>query len=167
MPNWHVATAAEAMVAAQFARLGCDVSVQYGANQPEYDLLITRGERMLKISVKGSSDGGWGISQSQLSRLRKDNPTGKTDYHAAADMWLARHARRTALCFVNFREVAFDAMPRIYLTWPKEVAKLLKQSNGGKGDTILYDLREKPRPNRAVVSSKWTLTAERLNTLLA
>jgi hypothetical protein len=166
MPGWHVATAAEAIAAAQFARLGCDVSVQYGANQPEYDLMIARGERMLKISVKGSSDGGWGISQSQLSKLRKDNPTGKTDYHAAADMWLARHARRTAMCFVNFRDVSIDAMPRVYLLWPKDVAKLLKRARNGRGDTRLYDLRLKPRPNHAVVSSDWVLTADRLNAML-
>jgi hypothetical protein len=38
--SWHVATAAEAIAAAQFARLGFNVSVQYGANQPEYDLMI-------------------------------------------------------------------------------------------------------------------------------
>jgi hypothetical protein len=54
-----VATAAEAFAAAQFARFGYDVSVQYGANQPEYDLIIAEGRRMLKISVKGSADGGW------------------------------------------------------------------------------------------------------------
>jgi hypothetical protein len=89
MPNWHVSTAPEAMAAAQFARFGCDVSVQYGANQPEYDLMIARGEHMLKISVKGSSDGGWGITQGQLTKLRKANPAAKVDYHAAADMWLA------------------------------------------------------------------------------
>jgi len=41
--SWHVATAAEAVVAAQFARLGFDISVQYGANQPEYDLMVDDG----------------------------------------------------------------------------------------------------------------------------
>ena len=32
--SWHVAVAAEAIAAAQFARCGVDVSVQYGANHP-------------------------------------------------------------------------------------------------------------------------------------
>jgi hypothetical protein len=58
------------MAAAQFARLGFDVSVQYGANQPEYDLMIDNGLRTLKVSVKGSKDTGWGLSQSQLAKLR-------------------------------------------------------------------------------------------------
>ena len=37
--SWHVGVAAEAFAAALFARYGYDVSVQYGANQPEYDLI--------------------------------------------------------------------------------------------------------------------------------
>ncbi len=44
--------AAEAFAAAVFARCGCDVSVQYGANQPEYDLMVAKGEHVLKVSVK-------------------------------------------------------------------------------------------------------------------
>ena len=49
--SWQVATAAEAFTAAQFARCGWDVSVQYGANQPEYDLVGVDGDRILKVSV--------------------------------------------------------------------------------------------------------------------
>src|ERR1700693_5708198 len=94
--SWHVATAAEAIAAAQFARFGYDVSVQYGANQPEYDLIISGEMGMLKVSVKGSRDGGWGVSQSQLTKLRKDNPDGPTDYHEAADQWVRRHKPSTA-----------------------------------------------------------------------
>jgi len=78
---WHVATAAEAFAAAQFARCGWDVSVQYGANQPEYDLVAVDGEKILKISVKGSKDGAWGLTQSFISNA---------DYHGAADAWLLR-----------------------------------------------------------------------------
>ena len=61
--SWHVGVAAEAYAAAVFARYGYDVSVQYGANQPEYDLISVCGDKMLKISVKGSQDGGWGLTQ--------------------------------------------------------------------------------------------------------
>ena len=73
MTPWHVATAAEAIAAAQFARLGFDVSVQYGASQPEYDLMIADGERVLKVSVKGSTDGAWGLTQTQLTKLGNAN----------------------------------------------------------------------------------------------
>jgi hypothetical protein len=96
--SWHVAVAAEAIAAALFARCGLDVSVQYGANQPEYDLIIARGERMLKVSVKGSQDGGWGLTQSLL------RGEIKADYHGAIDRWLERHRPGTILCFVQFQE---------------------------------------------------------------
>lgn len=75
---WHVGVAAEAIAAAQFARCGYDVSVQYGANQPEHDLIVAKGDRLLKVSVKGSQDGSWGLTQSYLRRA---------DYHAAVDLW--------------------------------------------------------------------------------
>jgi len=68
MSKWHVATAAEAIAAAQFARCGWDVSVQYGANQPEYDLMVSKGNNVLKVSVKGSQDGSWGLTQKYLKR---------------------------------------------------------------------------------------------------
>lgn len=131
--NWHVATAAEAIVAAQFARLGFDVSVQYGANQPEYDLMVDDGENTLKVSVKGSQDGGWGLSQTQLSKL------GKANYHGAAEEWLKRHKPRTVLCLVQFKDVEINAMPRIYLATPTDVANRLKDAAGGRGDTILWE----------------------------
>ena len=61
---YHIGVAAEAYAAAVFARYDYDVSVQYGANQPEYDLIAVSGDKMLKISVKGSQDGIWGLTQS-------------------------------------------------------------------------------------------------------
>jgi hypothetical protein len=165
MANWHVATAAEAMAAAQFARLGCDVSVQYGANQPEYDLMIARDGRMLKISVKGSSNKGWGLSQSHLPRQRREEPKTPPNYKAAADRWLARHAKRTAMCFVNFRDAAIGDMPRIYLAWPKDVAKQLKFARGGLGDTVLWDLPFR-NAKRASVLKTWRLDEDRVQRFL-
>jgi hypothetical protein len=95
--------------------------------------MIDNGERTLKISVKGSQDGGWGLSQSQLARLRGAN------YHGAADAWLARHRPRTVLCLVQFRGVAFEEMPRVYLASPFELATRLREAAGGRGDTILWE----------------------------
>jgi hypothetical protein len=164
--NWHVATAAEAIAAAQFARCGYDVSVQYGASQPEYDLMITDGERFLKVSVKGSSDGAWGLTQSQLAKL------GNANYHGAIDAWLERHKPRTALCLVQFKGVADDAMPRIYLAWPKEIAERLKAASGGRGDTVLFEnYRRGPRAAGAgtleLVPDFWKMTQERIEHVLS
>lgn len=166
MSSWHVATAAEAIAAAQFARFGFDVSVQYGANQPEYDLTVSSPNgRMLKISVKGSKDGGWGLTQSQLSRIRN------ADYHAAADAWLDRHKQHTAICLVQFQNVADDDLPRVYLASPKDIAARLKAASNGRGDTILWeDHKHGPKASAAGTVEKlpddWKMTKTRVNQLL-
>jgi hypothetical protein len=129
---WHVSVAAEAVAAALFARCGLDVSVQYGANQPEYDLIVARGERLLKVSVKGSQSGSWGLTQSYLERR---------DYHGAIMKWLARHERGTILCFVQFKNVGLDELPRVYLATPREVAARLRATARGRGGTILFEDR--------------------------
>jgi Holliday junction resolvase-like predicted endonuclease len=82
--SYHVGVAAEAIAAGQFARLGFDVSVQYGANQPEYDLIISQGEKLIKVSVKGSQDGSWGLTQGLLTK-------GLADYSDAISKWLMKH----------------------------------------------------------------------------
>jgi len=166
LSKWHVGTAAEAIAAAQFARFGYDVSVQYGANQPEYDLMIAAGAQILKISVKGSAEGSWGLSQTQLTRL------GKANYQGTADAWLLRHKHRTALCLVQFKDVPADAMPRVYLAWPKEIAERLKAASGGRGDTILYENYTRgPKAAGAGtierVPDNWKMTPERAQQLMA
>src|SRR5271170_1791828 len=107
--SWQVATAAEAIAAGQFARLGFNFSVQYGANQPEYDLMVDNGSKTLKISVKGSQDGSWGLTQSLLAKV------GKASYRGAADAWQTRHKIGTILCLVQFKGVQFDETPRLYV----------------------------------------------------
>lgn len=128
--SWHVATAAEAFAAAQFSRCGWDISVQYGANQPEYDLVAVDGEKTMKISVKGSKDGAWGLTQSYLKNAK---------YHDAIDIWLARHSNNTIFCLVQFKGTTIDELPHLYLATPSEIADRLKQSAAGRGETILYE----------------------------
>jgi hypothetical protein len=128
--SWQVATAAEGFAAAQFARCGWDVSVQYGANQPEYDLVAVDGGRVLKVSVKGSKDGGWGLTQSFIT---------DADYHGAADKWLAKHGKKTVFCLVQFKDTTVVTLPRMYLATPHEIAEWLKAAAKGRGDTILYE----------------------------
>ena len=133
MTSWHVGVAAEAFAAAQFARFAYDVSVQYGANQPEYDLIAVDGDKMLKISVKGSQDGSWGLTQS-LKEGRS--------YNEAAQEWLSRHHKKTIFCLVQFKNTDNLQMPRMYLASPEEIAEVLCKEAGGRGDTILYENHE-------------------------
>lgn len=136
--SWQIAIAAEAFAAGCFARCGYDVSVQYGANQPEYDLIIAKGEKLLKVSVKGSQDGSWGLTQSYMK---------ERNYHRAIDIWLAKHKPKTILCFVQFKDVTTEQLPRIYLATPSEVAQRLRETAKGRGETILYEYK------------KWTIRA--------
>lgn len=133
-PNsWQIAIAAEAIAAGCFARCGYDVSVQYGANQPEYDFIIAKHQRLLKVSAKGSQDGSWGLTQSYME---------KGDYHKAIDKWLEKHHGKTIFCFVQFKNVKIDELPRIYLATPREVAQRLRETAKGRGETILYEYKE-------------------------
>jgi Holliday junction resolvase-like predicted endonuclease len=159
----HVAVAAEAAAAALFARQGYDVSVQYGANQPEYDLIIASGKRMLKVSVKGSQDGRWGLCQSYLER-------GTAGYHPAVDRWLAKHKPRTILCLVQYRSVAPDSMPRVYLPTPGEAAERLRATAKGRGGTILYEkhswgLRARGAGTMEELPAAWKFSVQRIEEL--
>jgi Holliday junction resolvase-like predicted endonuclease len=155
--SWQVAMAAEAFAAAQLARCGWDVSVQYGANQPEYDLVAVDGDRMLKVSVKGSKEAGWGLTQSFMKHA---------DYHQAADEWLLKHGNRTVFCLVEFKGTSDEMLPRMYLATPKEIANWLKNAAAGRGDTILYEKHVWARGHAAgttdAIPESWKFTRKRL-----
>ncbi|MCX5644738.1 MAG: hypothetical protein NTZ17_08630 [Phycisphaerae bacterium] len=160
--TWQVATAAEAFAAAQFARCGWDVSVQYGANQPEYDLVAVDGDRVLKVSVKGSKNGEWGLTQSFMKNA---------DYHSAADMWLSRHSNKTVFCLVQFKDTSVETLPRMYLATPQEIADWLKKAVAGRGDTILcekhiWSKRAHASGTTDVIPDFWRFTEKRLEEIV-
>ena len=144
--SWHIGVAAEAFAAAQFARYGINVSVQYGANQPEYDLIASMGDKILKVSVKGSQDGGWGLTQ---------NYKKNCDYHEAINKWLAAHGKNTIFCLVQFQGVAEDQLPKMYLATP-----------AGLGETVLrehhvWSVRASAAGTIDKIPDEWVFTAER------
>ena len=136
--------------------------MQYGADQPEYDLIVARGDRMAKVSVKGSQDGAWGLTQSFLKNA---------DYHGAIGTWLKRHGAKTLFCLVQFKDVSVDGLPRMYLARPQEIADRLKESAAGRGDTILYEhhtwnARARGAGTVDQVPDSWRFTGGRLDELL-
>lgn len=156
--SWHVGVAAEAYAAALFARYGYDVSVQYGANQPEYDLIAVSGDKILKISVKGSQDGSWGLTQSYKKNC---------DYHEAIAQWLNAHHKKTIFCLVQFKDTTPNEMPRMYLASPKEIAERMNASAGGRGETILYENhtwgpRAAGAGTKDCIPDSWLFSSERL-----
>lgn len=161
--SWHVGVAAEAAVAMVFARAGWNVSVQYGANQPEYDLMVENGGAMLKVSVKGSQDGSWGLTQGMLSNA---------NYHAAADAWLTKHTKHTIYAFAQFKGAGLAEAPRIYLAKPSEVSAQLKRTARGRGDTILYERKEWTKRAQAAgtidaIPEAWRFSEKRIGEMVS
>jgi len=128
--SWYIGIAAEAFAAGLFARIGYKVSVQYGADQPEYDLLVEKNHEVIMVSVKGSQTGSWGLIQS----YKKGNT-----YHQAADLWANNQSAKIVYCLVQFKGTSIVDMPRVYLARPYEIAQQLKKSRDGKGHTKLYE----------------------------
>jgi len=157
MTSYQVGVAAEAIAAALFARVGFHVSVQYGANQPGYDLIVEKDSKSILVSVKGSQDGGWGLTQSHLKNA---------DYHKAIDDWTEKQGERIVFCFVQFKDVKLMDMPQVYLASSVEVAKHLNNSGGGLGDTILHMEKTWISGKRAGITDKipddWQFSKERV-----
>ena len=83
--SWPITVGAEGIAAAQFARCGFDVLVQAGRDKPWYDLVVTKGGNLLRVSVKASEDGRWGLTQSFLRRSAEQS-ISKADCHAAIEI---------------------------------------------------------------------------------
>src|SRR5262245_24781615 len=105
--------AAESFSASLLARTGYDVLVQYGANQPHYDLVAVKDQRMLLVSVKGSQSGGWMLA----SNFVKPG----VNYHAAIDIWLEAQRDDIVFLLVQFVAVDIGHAPRVYIARPKEI----------------------------------------------
>ena len=163
MTSYHVKVAAEAFAAGMFAQAGYDVSVQYGADQPEYDLIVAKGDRfMKKVSVKGSQIGKWGIAQSFLQ---------KANYTEAIDRWRSKHGPLTVFCLVQFKDVALGGCPRVYLATPDEIAEQLRNSCRGRGATIFYEdhtwgPRASAAGDREKLPDRWRFGVSRIAELM-
>ncbi len=160
--SWHVGVAAEAIAAAQFARCGIAVSVQYGADQPEYDLVAVDGDNLIKISVKGSKDGGWELTQSYKK--------GR-DYHEAIDAWLESHGKKTVFCLVQFKNADLGDMPRVYLATPSEIAEELHKARAGHGETVLREYKKWTERGVAagtedIIPKEWVFSEKRAKEML-
>jgi hypothetical protein len=161
MTAYQVGVSAEAFAAALFARAGYHVSVQYGANQPGYDLVVERAKKAFLISVKGSQDGGWGLTQSYLQNA---------DYHGAIDTWRDRHDAALLFCFVQFKDKKLVDMPDVFLARCGEVAEHMKKSGRGLGDTVLWVRKAWKTGRRAghvdLVPEEWRFSVRRVDELL-
>jgi hypothetical protein len=152
--------AAESYAACLLAQAGYDVLVQYGANQPHYDLVAVKGESLLPISVKGSQDGGWMLAVKYIRR--------GVGYHEAIDRWFENLRTDIVFAFVQFIHVEIGSAPRVYVARPIQVADHLKTQRGGLGLGALHEdyRREHPRSRYDHrVPEAWRFTPERIDGL--
>lgn len=152
--------AAEAYTTSLLAQTGYDVLVQYGANQPHYDLVAVKEERILMVSVKGSQDGGWMLA----SRFVKEG----VGYHEAINKWLAHQRQDLVFAFVQFKDVLFGQAPRIYLARPPEIAQQLMAHRNGQGHGALQEnwLRDHPRSRYTdKIPDSWAFTDHRIDSI--
>jgi Holliday junction resolvase-like predicted endonuclease len=152
--------AAESYAACLLAQAGYDVLVQYGANQPQYDLVAVKGNRMLPISVKGSQDGGW-----MLAVRHKEKGVS---YHEATNRWLATQRKDVVFVFVQFINVALCTAPRAYIARPLEIAAHLKTQASGRGYGSLQEDYSRDHPRSQYVHkipSDWAFSADRIDAI--
>lgn len=153
--------AAESYAACLLAQSGYDVLVQYGANQPHYDLMAVKGEdRKLPISVKGSQDGGWMLAVRYLKP--------GVDYLAAIDEWLSVQRNDLIYMFVGFLRVTLGEAPRVYAARPLEIAAHLKLQSSGKGRAVLREDTPTFYPtskHKDKIPDEWRYSTDRIDTI--
>jgi Holliday junction resolvase-like predicted endonuclease len=150
--------AAESYTACLLAQAGYDVLVQYGANQPDYDLVAVKDKRMLLISVKGSQDGGWMLAV----RYKEKGVT----YHEAIDRWLAAQRDDVVFVFVQFADVQVGCAPRAYIARPAAIAEQLKSQRNGEGYGSLHEDRLRRSPGSSfseLLPKTWHFSISQIN----
>jgi hypothetical protein len=146
--------AAESHTACLLAQSGYDVLVQYGANQPHYDLVAVKDKRILPISVKGSQDGGWMLAVKYVKP--------GVSYHAAIDLWLSDQRDDVLYVFVQFLGVSLGQAPRAYTARPPEIAKHMRTQCDGRGHGALQEdiRRDRPRSRYShKIPKHWVFTS--------
>lgn len=150
--------AAEAYAASILARAGYQISVQYGANQPAYDLVAEKGGRILLVSVKGNQDGGWPLA------VTHKKPG--VSYHQAIDNWKAKQRKDIVFIFVQFLGVPLTSAPRVYVARPDEVAIYMKSQCNGNGHGALWEDYPRDHPHsqyKQKIPATWVFSQARID----
>ena len=152
--------AAESYSASLLARSGYDVLVQYGANQPHYDLVAVKDQRILLLSIKGSQDGGWPLAVNYKNASRT--------YHETIEAWRSNQRSDVVFILVQFLGIPLGAAPRVYVTRPPAIAIYMKTQCGGNGHGSLSEdwLRDHPKAKRSdILPPEWVFTKERIDSI--
>jgi len=160
--KYHIKIAAEAFAAGLLAHAGYDVLIQYGADQPDYDLAIGKLNRPLKrISVKGTQLAGWGLAGDYVR---------EANYIRAADEWLQAQSEGLIFFLVSFYKVPLGKCPDCFVATAQEIAEQLKRQRGGLGHGSLALNKQRIRGAGAgttdAIPETWQFSADRLKKLV-
>jgi hypothetical protein len=159
--QYHIKIAAEAFAAGLLAHAGYDVLIQYGADQPVYDLVVGKSRRLARVSVKGTQLPGWTLAAGYVR---------DADYHRAADEWLQAQCDGLLFFFVSFYEVPLGRCPDSFVATAPEVAQHLKSQRGGQGHGALSLRRQRIRGAGAgttdTIPEAWRFSLERMDRLV-
>lgn len=150
--------AAESYTASLLAQCGYDALVQYGANQPHYDLVAVKDTRFLPVSVKGSQDGGWMLA------VRYVKPG--VDYLAAINMWLRAQRPDVVFIFVQFSHVNLGEAPRVYVARSPEIAAHMQTQCNGRGHGSLQEDFRRDHPKSKYshkIPNPWSFSRARID----
>jgi hypothetical protein len=160
MTPYQVNVAAEAFAAVAMSQAGYDVAMQYGTTQPDWDVMATKGTRVLKLQVKGSQDGGWGLFQSYIKNA---------DYHGALLSWATAQPADIVYLLVQFTGVTVAAAPRCYIARPEEIYAHMRTTRGGHAYTSLRENYAYARGVGAghtdIIPASWAVTLERIDAI--
>lgn len=158
MTPYQVNVAAEAFAAVALSEAGYDVAMQYGTTQPDWDLVATKAGRTLKIQVKGSQTGGWGLFQGSIANA---------DYHGALDTWFANQLPDIVFFFAQFKDVAVGSAPRCYIARPPEIVAHMRTTRGGNARTSLREkhtyVRGVGAGHEDIIPAAWLYTQARID----
>jgi hypothetical protein len=167
--SWPITIGAEGIAAAQFARCGFDVLVQAGRDKPWYDLVVTKAGNLLKVSVKASENGEWGLTSGYTRRVAETSGM-RLDCQSMIDMWRAGYGSRTVCCLVQFQGTAIHEMPRIYLASPDEIAATMRVTAERISQCKLFEMYEWTGSDGArnieMLPEKWRFSETRVKELL-
>ena len=152
--------AAEAYAASLLARSGYDVSVQYGANQPGYDLVAVKDNRILLVSVKGSQAGGWMLASKYVKNAN--------NYLEAIDLWRCNQRQDLVYFFIQYSGCELTSAPATYIAKCDDIATHLKSQFNGRGSSSLQEDYRKIHPNSKYdhkIPSEWAFTQVRIDNI--
>ena len=152
--------AAESYSASLLARCGYDISVQYGANQPQYDLVAVKGTRIILVSVKGSQDGGWMLAVKHVGN--------GVLYHAAIDVWEQSQRKDLVFMMVQYMHASLTQAPPVYVARAAAIAAHMKTQCDGRGHGSLQEDYRRDHPKSKYshkIPAAWLFTQALIDTL--